>query len=87
MFCRYCGEENLEEAVYCKNCGKKLKEDVKTAEIIETPVVNQNNNNQQNNTQSTTTTSSSSNTGDSDWLSCCLCLIGIFIIFAIIGSL
>ena len=34
MYCRYCGENNLEEAVFCKNCGKKLKEDVKKVEVV-----------------------------------------------------
>ena len=80
MFCRYCGEENPEEAIYCRNCGKKLEEEVIRTEVIETPK----NNNQ--NTSQSTTTSSSSNKGNSDWVSCCLCLIGIFIVFAIIGS-
>ena len=82
MFCRYCGEENPENAVFCKNCGKRLKEEVKKPEVIETL---ENNNYNQKTTQSTTTTSSSS--GDnSDWIGCCLCLIAIFIIFAIMGS-
>ena len=80
MYCRYCGEKNPEEAVFCRNCGKRLKEEVKKTVVIETPKTNQNTNQQR-----TTTTSSSSN-GDSDWVGCCLCLIGIFIIFAIMGS-
>ena len=78
MFCKNCGEENRDNAVYCKNCGAKLKEDeVKKTEVIEAPVNNQQSHN--------TTTNSSSDDGDSNWLSCCLCLVGIFIIFAIIG--
>lgn len=76
MYCRYCGENNPEEAVFCKNCGKKLKEEPEKI-IIEKPV--------QNTSQSTSTSTSSSN-NDSDWIGCCLCLIGIFIIFAILGS-
>lgn len=31
MFCPYCGEENINEAQYCQNCGKKIpiKDDIK----------------------------------------------------------
>ena len=84
MFCRYCGEENPEEAIYCRNCGKKLEEEVIRTEVIETiPITNQNS--QQNTSQRTTTTSTSNN-NSSDWIGCCLCLIAIFIIFAIVGS-
>lgn len=81
MYCRYCGEQNLDEAVFCKNCGKRLKEEVKKPEvIIEKPKTEQHTYQ-----QSTTTTSSSAN-DNSDWIGCCICLIAIFIIFAIIGS-
>lgn len=84
MYCRKCGENNPEEAIYCKNCGTKLKEEVKKPEVIETiPITNQNS--QQNTSQRTTTTSTSNN-NSSDWIGCCLCLIAIFIIFAIMGS-
>ncbi len=80
MFCRHCGEENLENAVYCKNCGTKLiKEEVKQAEIITDST-----NNQQK-TSSTTSTTTSSNS--SSWIGCCLCLIGVFIVFSILGLL
>ena len=83
MFCRNCGEENPEEAIFCRNCGTKLKEEeIKKATVIETPL--QQNNNYNN--QQTTTKTSKKNDG-SDWISCCLCLVGIFIIFAIIGSI
>lgn len=81
MFCRKCGEENPENAVYCRNCGEKLIEDVKKAEVIEAPK------DYHEKTTQTNTTSSSSKDDGSNWLTCCLCLIGIFIIFAIIGSL
>ena len=82
MYCRYCGEENPEDAVYCRNCGKKLKEEIKKPEVIETPK----NDYEQKTTQSTTTTSDSSS-DSSDWMGCCLCLIGIFIFFSILGML
>lgn len=26
MYCPYCGSENIEGAVYCQKCGKKLQE-------------------------------------------------------------
>ena len=85
MFCYNCGEENLDEAKYCKNCGAVLRKEevVKKVEVVEAPKVQQNTYQQQ---QQTTTTTSSSNNNNSDWLTCCLCLIGIFIVFAIIGS-
>ena len=79
MYCRYCGENNPDEAVFCKNCGKKLTEEIKKPEVI-TQTDNQNNNH-----QSTTTPSTSSN-DNSDWIGCCMCLIAIFIVFAIMGS-
>lgn len=82
MYCKHCGEENPEEAKYCRNCGELLKEEtVKKAEVIESPTYQKRDNNYQN-SQTTTTTF---NTNKSSWMGCCLCLIGIFIIFAIIG--
>jgi uncharacterized membrane protein YvbJ len=79
MYCRKCGEKNPENAVFCRNCGERLVEEVKKTEVVEAPTYKKESTQ---NTQ-TTTTSSDSN---SDWLGCCLCLVGIFIIFAIIGS-
>lgn len=78
MFCKKCGEENPENAVFCRNCGEKLEEDVKKAEVIDTPVSsNQNSNNYQK-----TTTGTSTSKGDSmNWIACCC--IGIFVIFII----
>ncbi|WP_298499156.1 zinc-ribbon domain-containing protein [uncultured Methanobrevibacter sp.] len=77
MYCYNCGENNPDEATYCKNCGAVLRkeETVKKVEIIE----NQSSNN------NTHQDSSSSSNDSSDWIGCCLCLIGIFIVFAIIG--
>ena len=85
MFCYNCGEENPDEAKFCKNCGAVLKkeETVKKVEIVEAPRQQQNTYQQ---TTSSTSSSSSNNDGNS-WISCCLCIVGIFIIFAIIGSL
>jgi uncharacterized membrane protein YvbJ len=78
MFCRKCGEENPENAVFCRNCGERLeKEEVKKTEVIENEV--RTNYNDQ---QSTTGTSSKD---DSNWTSCCLCIIAVFIVFAILG--
>ena len=75
MFCKKCGEENPDNAVYCRNCGEKLiEEEVKKAEVIDDshPYTASKN---YNNTRSS----------DSGGLNCCLCIIGIFIIFAILA--
>ncbi|WP_295610430.1 zinc ribbon domain-containing protein [uncultured Methanobrevibacter sp.] len=81
MFCYNCGEENPDEAKFCRNCGATLKkeETVKKVEVLEARNHQQNTNSQQ------TTTTSKNN--DSNWIGCCLCIIGIFIVFAILGSL
>lgn len=73
MHCSNCGEQNPENAIFCRNCGTRLKEDVKKAEVID-----RNETNQKSGTAQT-------NSDSSDWIGCCLCLIGIFIIFAILG--
>ena len=81
MFCYNCGEENPDEAKFCRNCGATLKkeETVKKVEVLEARNHQQNTNSQQ------TTTTSKNN--DSNWIGCCLCIIAIFIVFAILGSL
>ena len=78
MFCRKCGEENPNNAVYCRNCGEKLIEEVKKPEIIETP--NSNNTHQ--------TTGSNSDSSSDSWIGCC-CLgaIVIFILSAIFSGI
>ena len=83
MFCYNCGEENPDEAKYCKNCGALLRkeETVKKVEVIEAPSYQQNNNHKQ--TKTTTTTKNDSN----NWIGCCLCIIVIFFVFAIFGSI
>ena len=81
MYCYKCGEENSEDAEFCKKCGSKLKkeETVKKAEFIETPISNQHANNSY---ERTTATSKKSGSG---LTSCCICLIAVFIAFAIIA--
>ncbi len=32
MFCRICGTENIEEAIFCENCGARLSDEVKISE-------------------------------------------------------
>lgn len=81
MYCRKCGEENPDNAVFCRNCGTKLIEDVKKAEVIDPPSKTDYNTNH----ESTTTTSSKNNS--SDWMSCCLCVIVVFIVFGIFGAI
>lgn len=79
MFCRNCGEENPDNAVFCRNCGERLeKEEIKKAEVIEKPV-------NTHHEQSTTTSTSSSN--DNDWVNCCICIVVVFIVFGIFGTI
>lgn len=88
MFCYNCGEENPDEAKYCKNCGAILKEEkAKKVEIVEEPEFNQNNH-QSTQQTTTTTTSSSSNNDSSTWIGCCcLGLIIVFILSALFGGI
>ncbi|MBQ6099621.1 MAG: zinc ribbon domain-containing protein [Methanobrevibacter sp.] len=80
MYCYECGENNPDNAKFCRNCGAPLKEEPKKVEVIETTPAN---NNTYQNSQTTSGTSSKDNS--STWIGCCLCLVGIFIIFAIMG--
>ena len=81
MYCRYCGENNLDEAVYCKNCGKKLKEEPKKVEVVERPHQNQDYN------QKSTTTTTTSADDSAGWVGCCcLGLIIIFLFSALFGG-
>ena len=83
MYCYNCGEDNPDEAKYCKNCGALLKkeETAKKVEVMEAP-------NYQNNNQQRTTTTSSSSTGDSTWIACCcIGLIAIFILSALFSGI
>ena len=85
MFCYKCGEDNPEEAKYCKNCGALIKEEkAKKAEVIDEPITNQNT---YQSTQKTTTTTSSSS-DSSMWIGCCcLGLIVVFIISALFSGI
>lgn len=73
MLCRKCGEDNPENAVFCRNCGERLQEEVKKVEIIEEETRQK---------QAT----ASPNKNNSDIMSCCICIIAVFIIFGILGA-
>ena len=81
LYCKQCGEENPDNALYCRACGSKLEEKVKKAEVIDNPTASYEKE------ETSTTTSSSNNHKDNDWIGCCICLIAIFVIFGIIGML
>ena len=84
MFCYNCGEDNPDEAKYCRNCGALLRkeETVKKVEVIEATQYQQNNNQQK------TTTSSSTTSDSSAWIGCCcLGMIIIFIISALFSGI
>lgn len=81
MYCYKCGENNPDEAKFCKNCGAKLKkeETVKKVEVIEAPTYQKE--------QTNTTTGNSSNSGSFSWIGCCcLGLIIVFILSAIFSG-
>lgn len=81
MYCHKCGENNPDEAKFCKNCGARLKkeETVKKVEVIEAPTYQKE--------QTKTTTSTSSNSSSSSWIGCCcLGLIIVFILSAIFSG-
>jgi uncharacterized membrane protein YvbJ len=84
MFCYKCGEDNPDEAKFCRNCGAPLKEEepAKKVEVIENPT-NYQQNNYQSRQQTTTTTTSSKSDGNSWIICCCLGIIVIFIISAL----
>ena len=78
MFCRKCGEENPDNAVFCRNCGERLKEEeVKKAEVIENTV----------HTHEQGTSTETSSGKSNDWTNCCLCIVAVFIVFAILGAI
>ena len=78
MFCSKCGEENPDGAKFCRNCGTELKKNPEVKKVIveEAP--------RQEEIPHTTETTTKSN-DNSDWIGCCVCLLAIFIIFAIFG--
>ena len=82
MFCYECGEENPDEAKYCKNCGALLKkEKAKKVEVIEQPTQNY----QRQNTASSENSTLNKN-DNSQWLGCCcLGLIVVFILSALLS--
>ena len=84
MYCYKCGEDNPDEAKFCRNCGAPLNrdEEVKKVEVIDSPNYNQNQ--QQQRTTTTTTSTSSGSSDSSTWIGCCcLGLIVVFILSAL----
>ena len=75
MRCKKCREENTQDAVFCRKCGERLSDEVKKAEIIDYT----SNNNQQ--------STYSPKPEQNDFKNCCLCVVAIFIIFGILGTL
>ena len=35
MYCKYCGKDNPDDAIYCAHCGKKLETTVIDAQIVD----------------------------------------------------
>ena len=74
MLCRKCGEDNPENAVFCRNCGERLIEETKKAEVIDAAAAS-----------SQQKTGSKSISDNTEWIGCCcLGLIIVFIIAALL---
>ena len=87
MKCPNCDTVNEDNAKFCKTCGINLQvdhtfEENNEKEKIHTPTVENNVNYQ----QSSNNTNTNNNGGSSDWWICCICLVAIFIVFAIFSS-
>ena len=79
MYCYKCGEDNPDEAKFCKNCGAALKEEEKPikAEVIETT----------GSTHQKTAPASSSSSNDNTWIACCcIGLLAIFVLSALFSG-
>lgn len=83
MYCKKCGEDNPDEAKFCKNCGAPLKEEekAKKVEVVEAPSY-------QSNDQQNTRTTRFSTDDSSTWIGCCcLGLIVVFILSALFSGI
>ncbi len=81
MKCPNCDTFNEENAKFCKTCGINLQDAPtfeESSEETHTPTVENNVSYQQN-------TTNNNSGGSSDWWMCCVCLVAIFIVFAIFG--
>ena len=78
MKCPNCNTINPDNAQFCRNCGMNLNQtDIPEEEIVHVPTVETDDDYQKANTDS-------GNDGRlSDWTSCCICLVIIFIAIAI----
>ena len=84
MKCPNCDTYNPDNAKFCRTCGINLQENdifEKEEEKVHTPTVGSDSNYRK------STTNTKSNGGSSDWASCCICLVVIFIVFALISIL
>lgn len=84
MKCPNCDTYNPDNAKFCRTCGINLQDNdifEKEEEKVHTPTVVSDSNYRK------STTNTKSNGGSSDWVSCCICLVVIFIVFALISIL
>ena len=90
IICPECGEENPQGSKFCRKCGVNLvyeePEPEKTQTTAKKVTVEDNTGPIRKTTVNTnSSTTNTKKDDDSKWWACCICLVFLFIIFAIVG--
>ena len=88
IICPECGEENPQESKFCRKCGINLvyeEPEPEKKESTAKKVTVEDSNGPIRTTVNTNSSSTNTQKNDSKWWACCICIIFLFIIFAILG--
>ncbi|MEE1156828.1 MAG: zinc-ribbon domain-containing protein [Methanobrevibacter sp.] len=89
IICPECGEENPQGSKFCRKCGVNLvyeePEREKKESTAKKVTVEDSNGPIRKTTVNTNSSGTNTQKSDSKWWGCCICLIFLFIIFAIFG--